>query len=79
MKYIDTSYDQGTKLFPNTVNGHELNKLLDFVKLDEAKELGETLGTTAGGISAPILVRLLCKRPFGYDCKSIFSNIVFDF
>ena len=26
------------------------------------KELGETLGTTAGGISATILVRLLCKR-----------------
>jgi glutathione S-transferase len=64
MKHIDTCYDQGTKLFPNSINSHELNKLLDFVKLDETKDLGETLGTTAGGISAPILVRLLCKRPF---------------
>ena len=31
--------------------------------LDENKELGDTLGTTAGGISAQILVKLLCKRP----------------
>jgi glutathione S-transferase len=53
---------QGTDLFPNKLNQERFDNLLDFVKLDEEKELGETLGTTAGGISATVLVRLLCKR-----------------
>lgn len=64
MRYIDKKYpDQGIKLFPNTVNKELLEELLDFVYLDENKDLGDTLGTTAGGISAQILVKMLCKRP----------------
>ena len=62
MQYINKVYSQGTDLFPVNINQDRFNNLLDFVKLDEDKELGETLGTTAGGISATILVRLLCKR-----------------
>lgn len=62
MQHINKVYSQGTDLFPLNINQDRFNNLLDFVKLDEDKELGETLGTTAGGISATILVRLLCKR-----------------
>lgn len=62
MRHINTTYTDGTNLFPENINQDIFNNLLDFVKLDEKKELGETLGTTAGGISATILVRLLCKR-----------------
>ena len=61
MRHINTTYTDGTNLFPENINQDIFNNLLDFVKLDEKKELGETLGTTAGGISATILVRLLCK------------------
>ena len=64
MKYIDQKYpNQGVSLFPNLTNGDLFDDLLEFVYLDESKELGETLGTTAGGISAHILVKMLCKRP----------------
>ena len=64
MRHIDSSYpQQGEVLFPNTINIDAFENLLDFVALDENKELGDTLGTTAGGISAQILVKLLCKRP----------------
>lgn len=64
MRHIDSSYpQQGEILFPNTVDIEIFENLLDFVALDENKELGDTLGTTAGGISAQILVKLLCKRP----------------
>ena len=62
MRHINSIYADGTDLFPENINHDIFNNLLDFVKLDEKKELGETLGTTAGGISATILVRLLCKR-----------------
>ena len=62
MRHINSTYIDGTDLFPENINQDVFNNLLDFVKLDEKKELGETLGTTAGGISATILVRLLCKR-----------------
>ena len=62
MQHINKVYSQGTDLFPVNINQDRFNNLLDFVKLDEDKELGETLGTTAGGISATIIVRLLCKR-----------------
>ena len=62
MRHINSTYADGTDLFPENINQDIFNNLLDFVKLDEKKELGETLGTTAGGISATILVRLLCKR-----------------
>ena len=62
MRHINSTYIDGTDLFPENIIQDILNNLLDFVKLDEKKELGETLGTTAGGISATILVRLLCKR-----------------
>ena len=62
MRHINSTYADGTDLFPTNINQDIFNNLLDFVKLDEKKELGETLGTTAGGISATILVRLLCKR-----------------
>ena len=63
MRHINSTYTDGTDLFPDNINKDRFNNLLDFVKLDEGKDLGETLGTTAGGISATILVRLLCKRP----------------
>ncbi|MDA9221117.1 glutathione S-transferase N-terminal domain-containing protein [Gammaproteobacteria bacterium] len=62
MRHINSTYADGTDLFPENINQDIFNNLLDFVKLDEKKELGETLGTTAGGISATIIVRLLCKR-----------------
>ena len=32
--------------------------------MDDKKDLGDTFGTTGGGISVPVLARLLCKRPF---------------
>ena len=64
MRHIDSSHPQkGEILFPNTVDIETFENLLDFVSLDENKELGDTLGTTAGGISAQILVKMLCKRP----------------
>jgi glutathione S-transferase len=62
MRHINSTNPQGTDLFPNNLNQEIFKNLLDFVRLDEEKELGETLGTTAGGISATVLVRLLCKR-----------------
>ena len=64
MRHIDSSHPQkGEILFPKTVDIETFENLLDFVSLDENKELGDTLGTTAGGISAQILVKMLCKRP----------------
>ena len=64
MRYIDKKYpQQGQLLFPDHPNNEMFESLLDFVTLDETKELGETLGTTAGGISAQLLVKMLCKRP----------------
>ena len=36
--------------------------MIDYLKLDENKELGTTFGTTGGGISIPVLAKLLCKR-----------------
>ena len=69
MRHIDVKYpDQGEELFPSSLNNDAFDDLLNFVTLDESKELGDTLGTTAGGISAPLLVKMLCKR-------SIFSVI----
>jgi glutathione S-transferase len=72
MRYIDSTYpQQGEILFPDTVDMVAFDDLLDFVALDENKELGDTLGTTAGGISAQILVKLLCKRPI--------INVIWDY
>ena len=63
MKYIDKEFpNQGESLFPP--DDTEFNKLLDYLFLDDEKELGETFGTTGGGISIPVLARLLCKRSF---------------
>ena len=64
MRHIDVKYpDQGEELFPNSsLDNDTFDELLDFVTLDETKELGDTLGTTAGGISAPLLVKMICKR-----------------
>ena len=63
MRHIDKKYpNQGEYLFPYSQNDNSFNELLDFLTLDEAKELGDTLGTTAGGISAQLLVKMLCKR-----------------
>ncbi|URQ68974.1 glutathione S-transferase family protein [SAR86 cluster bacterium] len=63
MKYIDKEFpNQGESLFPP--DDKEFNKLLDYLFLDDEKELGETFGTTGGGISIPVLARLLCKRSF---------------
>ena len=71
MRHINSVYSEGTNLFPENINQDRFKNLLDFVKLNEAKELGETLGTTAGGISATVLVRLLCKRPL--------LNVIWDY
>ena len=72
MRHIDVKYpDQGEELFPSSLDNDTFDDLLNFVTLDETKELGETLGTTAGGISAPLLVKMICKR-------SIFS-IIWDY
>ena len=61
MKYIDDKFsDQGEKLFLN--NDEKFEELIDYLKLDENKELGTTFGTTGGGISIPVLAKLLCKR-----------------
>ena len=63
MKYIDKEFpNQGESLFPP--DDTEFNKLLDYLFLDDEKELGETFGTTGGGISISVLARLLCKRSF---------------
>ena len=63
MRHIDVKYpDQGEELFPSSLDNDTFDDLLKFVTLDETKELGETLGTTAGGISAPLLVKMICKR-----------------
>ena len=63
MRHIDKKYpNQGEYLFPYSQNNNSFNELLNFLTLDEAKELGDTLGTTAGGISAQLLVKMLCKR-----------------
>ena len=63
MKYIDKEFpNQGESLFPP--DDTEFDKLLDYLFLDDEKELGETFGTTGGGISIPVLARLLCKRSF---------------
>ena len=64
MKYIDQQYpNQGESLFPFDSN-NEFHDLVDYLFLDDKKELGETFGTTGGGISIPVLARLLCKRSF---------------
>ncbi len=61
MKYIDDKFpDQGEKLFLN--NDEKFEELVDYLKLDENKGLGTTFGTTGGGISIPVLAKLLCKR-----------------
>ena len=63
MKYIDKEFpNQGESLFPK--DDAEFDKLLDYLFLDDKKELGETFGTTGGGISIPVLAKLLCKRSF---------------
>ena len=63
MKYIDKEFpNQGESLFPK--DDIEFDKLLDYLFLDDKKELGETFGTTGGGISIPVLAKLLCKRSF---------------
>ena len=64
MRHIDKQYpQQGQVLFPSPGSDYSFDELLDFVMLDETKELGDTLGTTAGGISAQLIVKMLCKRP----------------
>ena len=61
MKFIDNEHpDQGKSLFPD--ESETFNDLLDFLFLDDTKELGASFGTTGGGISVPVLGRLLCKR-----------------
>ena len=61
MKYIDNEFpNQGEKLFLN--DDKKFDELIDYLKLDENKELGTTFGTTGGGISIPVLAKLLCKR-----------------
>ncbi len=63
MKFIDKEHpDQGSLLFPNESDA--FNKLIDYLRLDDENELGNTFGTTGGGISVPVLGRLLCKRSF---------------
>ena len=64
MRFIDNEHaDQGATLFPNN-HDEEFDNLLDYLFLDDTKELGETFGTTGGGISVPVLAKLLCKRSF---------------
>ena len=64
MRFIDNEHtDQGSTLFPKTQD-EEFDNLLDYLFLDDTKELGETFGTTGGGISVPVLGKLLCKRSF---------------
>ncbi len=61
MKFIDSEHpDQGKSLFPD--ESETFNDLLDFLFLDDSKELGASFGSTGGGISVPVLGRLLCKR-----------------
>ena len=61
MKYIDNEFpNQGEKLFLH--DDKKFDELIDYLKLDENKELGTTFGTTGGGISIPVLAKLLCKR-----------------
>ena len=74
MKFIDNEHpDQGSILFPSNQD-EEFNKLLDFLFLDDTKELGETFGTTGGGISVPVLGKLLCKRSFFSVCYDYLKN-----
>ena len=64
MKFIDNEHpNQGISLFPANKD-EEFDRLLDYLFLDDAKELGETFGTTGGGISVPVLGKLLSKRSF---------------
>ena len=64
MRFIDNEHtDQGSTLFPK-IQDEEFDNLLDYLFLDDTKELGETFGTTGGGISVPVLAKLLCKRSF---------------
>ena len=64
MRFIDKEHnDQGSTLFPNNQD-EEFDNLLDYLFLDDTKDLGKTFGTTAGGISVPVLAKLLCKRSF---------------
>ena len=64
MRFIDNEHtDQGSTLFPKNQD-EEFDKLLDYLFLDDTKELGQTFGTTGGGISVPVLAKLLCKRSF---------------
>ena len=63
MKYIDNeNSNHDIKLFPD--ESESFTDLVDFLFLDDTKELGDTFGTTGGGISVPVLGRLLCKRSF---------------
>ncbi len=74
MKFIDNEHpDQGSILFPSNQD-EEFNKLLDYLFLDDTKELGETFGTTGGGISVPVLGKLLCKRSFFSVCYDYLKN-----
>ena len=64
MRFIDNEHtDQGATLFPK-IQDEKFDNLLDYLFLDDTKELGETFGTTGGGISVPVLGKLLCKRSF---------------
>ena len=64
MRFIDNEHtDQGSTLFPK-IQDEKFDNLLDYLFLDDTKELGETFGTTGGGISVPVLGKLLCKRSF---------------
>ena len=63
MKFIDNEHpDEGELLFPD--DSVKFNELLNYLFLDDERELGATFGTTGGGISVPVLGRLLCKRSF---------------
>ena len=74
MKFIDNEHpDQGSILIPSNQD-EEFNKLLDYLFLDDTKELGETFGTTGGGISVPVLGKLLCKRSFFSVCYDYLKN-----
>ena len=45
----------------NIIDSDKFNELLNYLFLDDKKDLGDTFGTTGGGISVPVLGRLLCS------------------